>query len=453
MTTFAPLSLPQIAPPDPLKHVDYQLGMVLGVADFQQEFTYHSEREKRIVRDLLGYGVVCGLRVTVQTGDDQRGPRVNVAPGEAVTPSGQFVCVSPSQCAYLNDWLQAHRDAVDELASPPPSVLQLAVVACYQECETDDVPIPGEPCRSEDELRKPSRLRDGFALDLRLAAPPQLEEQAVRAFVAWARRIPVVDEPPGDVETDFLEEIRLAADLEGSPPSSPPGLLDFLYAPPPASLRIPRAAAATYLEALLSFWASELRPRLRSAVPGAECGCGGGPGALDADADCLCLAELTVWLDTDAPTGNLVVADTPAVVVDESARPALLHLRLLQEWLLALTDSAAGAAASISGVVLADGTVAAASGGLVATRLADPVLFVLQYPGFAPAGARVVTGQALTTVADVQASTFEVIAPDDPGLGGVLGSPPTEGVVVRVRRSDGTAVPDGFMVRIEELAP
>ena len=50
---------------DPTKHVDYQLGMVLGVDDFEQEFTYSSGRDKRIVRDLVGYGVVSGLRVTV----------------------------------------------------------------------------------------------------------------------------------------------------------------------------------------------------------------------------------------------------------------------------------------------------------------------------------------------------------------------------------------------------
>src|SRR5450755_5097102 len=117
MTSFAP-ALPQIAPPDPTKHVDYQLGMVLGVDDFQQEFTYSSARDKRIVRDLIGYGVVSGLRVTVET--TAAGPRVNVAPGELVTRSGQFVCVSPAQCASLNDWLLANRDVVLAAAGPSP---------------------------------------------------------------------------------------------------------------------------------------------------------------------------------------------------------------------------------------------------------------------------------------------------------------------------------------------
>ncbi len=92
MTSFAPSALPQVAPPDPTKHVNYSLGMVLGVDDFTQEFAYLSGHDNRVVRDLIGYGVVAGLHVTVDV-DADRGPRVQVAPGEAVTPSGRLVCV------------------------------------------------------------------------------------------------------------------------------------------------------------------------------------------------------------------------------------------------------------------------------------------------------------------------------------------------------------------------
>src|SRR6185312_4742524 len=64
MTTFAAqattLALP---PPDPLKHVNYVLGMVLGVDDFTQEFTYLSARERWLARDAIGYGTLWGLGV------------------------------------------------------------------------------------------------------------------------------------------------------------------------------------------------------------------------------------------------------------------------------------------------------------------------------------------------------------------------------------------------------
>ena len=93
-------------------------------------------------------------------------------------------------------------------------------------------------------------------------------------------------------------------DLEASSPPSPPGLLSFLYASPPASIAIPRAAAGQYLAALFAFWVTDLRAHVRSPAPGCECDCAGGPGLLDESADCLRLAELTVPLVADAPAGT-----------------------------------------------------------------------------------------------------------------------------------------------------
>ncbi len=205
MSSFAPSALPQVAPPDPTKHVNYSLGMVLGVDDFTQEYANLSGHDNRIVRDLIGYGVVAGLHVSVDV-DAERGPRVQVAPGEAVTPSGRLVCISPTQCAYLNDWLAANLHEVEALGSPPPSTLQLSVVACYLECPTDDVPIPGEPCRTDSELMAPSRLAESFSLELRLTPVPQLEEDGVRDFVSWVRALPVVDGSGPGVDA-FLESL------------------------------------------------------------------------------------------------------------------------------------------------------------------------------------------------------------------------------------------------------
>lgn len=433
MSSFAPSALPQVAPPDPTKHVNYSVGMVLGVDDFRQEFAWVSGHAQRIVRDLIGYGVVSGLRVSVDV-DALRGPRVQVAPGEAVTPSGRLVCVSPSQCAYLNDWLEAHRREVEALGSPPDTVT-LAVVACYRECETDNVPIPGEPCRTDEELMAPSRLAESFTLDLRHAPPAQLEEDAVRDFVAWARAIPITSAPGSGLES-FLATLRAAADLDASPPASPPTLLNFLLASPPVGLSIPRGDAATYVDALFRFWVEELRPRLRSAA-GAECGCGaGGVRSLDPDSDCLTLAELDVPIAVDGVSGQLVVADTPEVVVEDRTRPTLLHVRLLQEWLLSERDAA------IEAHVDAGGGVEQGRGAPLTATVVDTGVFLLQFPGFDAATRYVVTGSAEAGLTDA-ASTFDVVSPN--------GSPTDDGVVVRSRRGDGTAAP--FSVRIVELGP
>ena len=441
MSSFAPSPLPQVAPPDPTKHVNYSLGMVLGVDDFTQEFAYLSGHDRRVVRDLIGYGVVAGLRVSVDV-DPVHGPRVQVAPGEAVTPSGRLLCVSPSQCAYLDDWLQANRDQVEALGSPP-SAVSLAVVACYRECETDDVPIPGEPCRTESELMAPSRLAEGFTLELRLAPTAQLEEDAVRDFVAWVRSLPVTSGPGPGVDA-FLESLREAADLDGSPPASPPSLVAFLLGSPPSGLSIPRDDAGAYIGALFRFWVEELRPRLRSAA-GAECGCGaGGVGELDPDADCITLAFLDVPIALDGVSGELLVGDTPDVAVDDSTRPTLVHLRLLQEWLLSQRDVA------IEARVDADASVEQDSGSSLTASVVDTAVFLLQSPGLDSSQKQVVLGQPETAFAAPSPSTFEVIPSDDANLITTLGgSPPANGVVVRSKRFDGSAAP--FSVRIVQL--
>ena len=75
------------APLDARKHVNYTLGMVLGVDDFRQEHAYLSGRDQWLARDLIGYGTECGLRVSIEA--EATGPRLVVSPGVAVTPRGQ----------------------------------------------------------------------------------------------------------------------------------------------------------------------------------------------------------------------------------------------------------------------------------------------------------------------------------------------------------------------------
>jgi electron transfer flavoprotein beta subunit len=103
-------------------------------------------------------------------------------------------------------------------------------------------------------------------------------------------------------------------------------------------------------------------------------------------------------------------------------------------------DGAVGSDLVASGRVLADGTVAGSAGGLTAAAL-DPTLFLLDFPGYDAALEHVVLGQPVASAADAQPSTFEVIPALSPG----------DGIAVRVKKADGTPVPDGFMVRIEQL--
>lgn len=322
-----------MAEPNPTKHVNYNLGMVLGVDDFTQEFAYLSGRDQWLARDLVGYGTVRGLKITLDT-DGDKGPRVAVEPGVAVSPRGQMICVPAAQCAYLKDWVAEHSEELTR-QSPLLGEVQLYVVLCYRDCPTDNVPIAGEPCRSEDQLVAASRLSDDFSLELRLKAPNQREENAVRDFVAWLKLIDVsADVFNSTPLEEFLDAIRAAAahwltSPLSSPPSSPPE--EFMVGSPPEFIHLNPADVCEYMRAAFRVWVTELRPKWIARWHGCA------PTHFDVDdqceEDCVMLAELTVPIALESP-GVWTAADHPAVHVDESRRPYVIHTRMLQEWLL-----------------------------------------------------------------------------------------------------------------------
>jgi hypothetical protein len=318
--------------PDAAKHVNYNIGMVLGVDDFTQEFAYLSGRDQSMVRDLIGYGTVRGLRVATEI-DSVKGPRVIVDPGVAVSPSGQMICVPTARCAYPGTGSAIMTRISHPLFVAPRFLATLYVVLCYRDCQIDNVPIAGEPCRTEDQLMAPSRIKDDFCLELRTQKPNQREEDAVRDFVAWLRQIRVNEFGTSTPLDDFLEAIRNAASAWfGSPPASPitspPN--DFMSGSPPLFLHIDSMDLCKYTAAAFRLWVTELRPKWIARWQG--CAAQHFESDDAADEDCVFLAELSVPVTPASPGGWEVSNAT--VPVNDSARPYLVHLRMLQDWLM-----------------------------------------------------------------------------------------------------------------------
>ncbi len=328
-SAFAPPA-PDLAAPDSAKRVKYTLGMILGADDFEQEHAWLEGRDRWLARDLLGYGTANGLQVTVRQ-DAGTEPLVQVSCGTAITPRGDLVRVTPAQCAPLDSWLLTNSaDVSARLPSSPPSSLPLYVVLCYDTCETDARPIPGEPCRSEADTMAPARIADAFRLELRLDAPVHDEERAVRQFVQWATdTVDIGDGPTTGSVDDFLALLRDAARVSSptSPPSSPPSP-DFDPVSPYERFTIDRNDACEYLRAALRVWTTELRPLWHEEFGACQCCSGQTTPTPAAPETCLLLARLQVTL---APDGR-VDAAVPVDVIEDD-RPILAPLRLLQEWM------------------------------------------------------------------------------------------------------------------------
>lgn len=480
MTSFAPAAaLPRVVPLDPTKHVNYTPGMLLGVDDFTQEFAYHQGRLRWLARDLLGFGTVWGLALSFAEGTDD--VQVVVSPGVAISPCGELICVGPTQCAPLDRWLEEHSTDVIAHAAALPGPVRLYVVLCYRECLTDDVPIPGEPCRSTDELMAPSRVKDDFRLELRLDPPEQPDEDAIIDLVAWLRRIPLVS-GPGTGLDDFAAAVRDAIHVASqlSPPASPPEGPPLLLGSPPTTLEIPADDLTEYLRIALRIWVTEGVPLLRLCGAGCECGCAGGCGCAGEAGrrdepcdDAVLLGALDLELELP-PTGGIRLAPA-GWSLDESSRPFLLSTRLLQELALGesvaldLSSAAAGWPWSIEqpaplaavtpaapivagGHVQADGTVDFAYGGLQVEKVtAGGDMFRLYgWSGASTPDKSVVTGTPVVSGAIGYA--LEIVSPGPgPGPG------PDASVYVRVRRLDGkkgtaTTATTGFVVQVTDFS-
>lgn len=285
------------------ERLNYVLGQVLGVVDFQQEQQYLIHKNRVRNRTLHGYGTVHGLDVTHnnKTGDELE---IEIGPGMAVDPCGQEITIYDRQCARLNSWLRADSGNGQPNAARLQTVDGARVVyvtVCYAECLTGNQPVFGDPCRADSDAIQPTRIKDDFRLNLDFAPPKQTEENFVRLIGTFLGRVRIV---PTTLTPAQLSSLRTAM-CEGI--RNPAAI-----APPDRVYQIPETEARELLRDVLRFWVTDVRPTLQP----------------DEDR-CVLLAALFFPLDPASP-----VVRPDDLRIDDRQRPYLLHTRLLQEWLM-----------------------------------------------------------------------------------------------------------------------
>jgi len=130
------------------KRVHFFEGRLLTADDLRDEQEYHRETRRRLVRALHGWGVVDGLRVGREAGDPNG---IVVAPGTAIDPRGELLCVGLAQRLAL-----------------PAQGTRLHVVLAYAEEPCDPAPSIASSGEGDSPF---TRTRETFRLSLE-AEPP-----------------------------------------------------------------------------------------------------------------------------------------------------------------------------------------------------------------------------------------------------------------------------------------
>ena len=129
-----------------LKRLRFSTGQVLTAENLEQQ--YFREKLKRHNRTLHGFGIVSGLKVSVQMG------QIIVEPGLALDCEGNELVVLSAQ------------PVVD---SPAIDALRAVFVSVrYVETETDEIPVvPNEPATTSIEnCTEPSTITEGVAIEV-----------------------------------------------------------------------------------------------------------------------------------------------------------------------------------------------------------------------------------------------------------------------------------------------
>ncbi len=312
---------------DPYKRVKYSHGLVLGVDEFNQEETYLLEKQRLHNRALHGYGTLCGLKITVEEEEAAPGHwKLTVAPGHALDPQGRGIRVPEAQCADLIEWLNKEKHRADvfqelgiEASSPPfsvspPAPLSLCLVLCYDQCDTDFVPVPSGPCQSLDKTSVASRTADDFSLRLEFEenCPQQLEEEKIQQLISLLKQIEI-SEAPGGLSLEDIPVLVHSLIADDSP---------GVFSPPVGNMHMSASEAELFINTAMRIWVTEVR----SSLVASEKNCSAGP----IDETCVLLARLDFAVENTA-AGLRIVGD---VTLDEEERPFLLQTRLLQEQIL-----------------------------------------------------------------------------------------------------------------------
>ncbi len=195
----------------PLRRVDYQAGMLLGLEATRDEQSYHRRRLSRHQYWLQGYGTLAGLLVAIDPAtapnNNPTATRLTVSPGVGVDGLGREVLVHEAYGIDLGDWIKAQDLAtLEEGYDDLNNLLWLKVTVRYQEVPVGLQPVLARKLNLSTDAVQPSRTADSIQLELIPEIPPASETR----YYPWAAHDPVEDATPTGLtvtETTYLNQV------------------------------------------------------------------------------------------------------------------------------------------------------------------------------------------------------------------------------------------------------
>jgi hypothetical protein len=147
---------------------NYFPGKTLSARDLLAEQRYFNEKRWLINRTVFGWGVVCGLDVSLE------GDCLTVSPGLALDCCGHEVLVCERQTIHV-------QTVSDQLAADPANTGgRVRWLLCLEYCESKVEPVAlPTGCDTDEPGREHNRFRDGYRLRFRVATEKCPDDQSV----------------------------------------------------------------------------------------------------------------------------------------------------------------------------------------------------------------------------------------------------------------------------------
>lgn len=279
-------------PLNPFVSNRYHFGMLLGVADLDNEQGYHRGKTWLHNAWLHGPGTVWGLGVEVRPATGE----VVVHPGLALDRNGRELWVADRLCLDLSRWFAERRPENLEVVEVADGGrrFRVHVTLCVEQCLDRPVPSISEPCEGSD-------LDTAYSRAVERAVPDLAPGPA-----------------PGDPVAPYLRLRQLVGQL----PAEDDTVVAALDAIENAQPQDRAAVCLVWFRRLAALDTVDLQPD-------------GGVGELfpAGDDGCIVLADLNVHLRPDGDRWFVVGdGDTPTTV-DNTVRPAHVRTRTIQELL------------------------------------------------------------------------------------------------------------------------